>query len=1813
MKKKILIFILIACSFFLNSCINSETPSKPTDEEKSYILAQEAGFSDSYNKWCKLIEQVDASQIKKVVINDNGELIISLLNEESLNLGKVVDDAIPTYQGMTAEKIESENRPVSSSRRAANKFKDAIDEFLDVITTEKVEHYTTKGEKFNIIVHLYNPKAYEILSFTLNNIKYQAYEFKDGSTSTKLIIEVAGESTPGLYEYTIDAIKYIDGTMIKDAKMEGEKTIKVGVQYDNVPSTTIIDETINDNSLELNVDVKDDNKLINVKNGLYFFLYDGTSIIYNQKLVIGTNNIKYDNLKLSTNYEYMIVGVYDDYSGKGKRSVVLFDSTFKSKNGYEIDILNIDYDSVGVQANQILDFVKLKEINLYDQNEKIKSLSSDSITKFDNLLSNHIYTVEVVYSYQYNNTIITTTIKKDVTTLVKSAPIIELKTQTTKDIEYNVLINDSSQTIKNMEIRLIKNDQIIRVNTNISDTFNDLLSNNDYIVSFYYQYDLNEGTALKENIIETKVRTLKVADPILIINNLLTTTNAITFNYEVISEVDVTIKSIDLIQNDIVKFTLKDFNKLEFNNVLSNNEYTLQVTYQYDLNDGEGVNENKQEVVVKTKALEKPILKVFTTSKSNEITIKEVILNEENMINISTPTVIGDTSIVINKVNNSEYVLENAKSNHLYQLNITYQYDLNDGLGIQTETLEFEVSTTKQTPTITFIPYNILQNSVEYNLLIDDSNVTGRVNLITLYEGVTFVKRLNNLDTKIDELKANTKYIVKINYIYDFDDGFGSREINIETSFTTLKEEPTYNLQFQNVDKSSFTLVHSLIDNDNAYQFKQIEIYLEDNLIQIITEFKNTKVTNLLANNKYKVVVIFDKNLNNGLDIGKYTYYVTTDKYQTPTLEINDLTTKTSISYSYVIEDIENIASLEEIALYYNNTKVNINAVDNIFTNLFSDSTYVIRISLLCDYHDGNERKIETYTKTVKTLPVDDILFNIEVTPQKTKLIYNHNVVDVDNIMTIKEVRLYRGNTLVKTNNSINNKVFDELYSNTIYKIVYVIEKDFNNNSDKITVEYEKEVATNSLEVPTIDMNFTSTTNTINYEFNINDYDNILNIKKIDIYKNSQFIKSVTNFVNQVITDLDANTIYKIELTYTYNLNDLQGDVTKEIYKEYSTLADEVEVTNVSLLSNVNPKTNQNVNINIQLSNPSCVAISEVTVNNQKLTVVGGDGISNVIVTLKTSRISGEMEVIVDRLGYQINNELIEQKIVDNNKLTFNVFSRLDIVEINLANGTEVDSQFDSIGYVVTIDNPNDYIVKSISFLRYGIIYTFSQDDNSLTMIDSNHFYIKDIYHIKNICNIQTIVYVDNDKNETTRNYSDSIAVNGIQLNFSDIESTKVNKISTPEELMNIQSGLSYELTNDIDMTGYNWNPIKFTGYFNGNGYKIKNLSYIHEDEWDYNQINNAITFNLINFYGSFIFKNVYFENIYIDIDTTCVMPGDGIAIDYNSSSQGYTRLFSYEDNYMNEMDKIQNVLFSGYINIKSKGELLGGYVLCNSNTYIVDHLTVNNVEYTGDNLISIDTFNQEEFRKNTLNWNFKERVYENYNGLEYYIVDNAYIVIDGYNGTSKDLVIPETINGLKVIGINEMAFSNNTTIETVELPDSLCFIRKAIFANCPNLQKLIYPNSNLRRVKELFGTEYFNDSYLNNSWYIPNKLAYLEIGSKSGEISYDICSNMQSLKEVVIKEGVSTIRPNAFNMCESLVKVKLPKSLTTIEAYVFEGNFNLVGLVIPRNVTVIGERALNISMQTIYCEIESKPVGWNINCTYSWSNIVFGYTNNEN
>jgi hypothetical protein len=88
-------------------------------------------------------------------------------------------------------------------------------------------YYAMKNEDIYIHIHLSNPDEFEILSFTLNGKKYSSNMFEYGSDLQTLILKYNVGDVDGLQEYTIDAIKYVDGEKIKDVRMEGDKTVKV--------------------------------------------------------------------------------------------------------------------------------------------------------------------------------------------------------------------------------------------------------------------------------------------------------------------------------------------------------------------------------------------------------------------------------------------------------------------------------------------------------------------------------------------------------------------------------------------------------------------------------------------------------------------------------------------------------------------------------------------------------------------------------------------------------------------------------------------------------------------------------------------------------------------------------------------------------------------------------------------------------------------------------------------------------------------------------------------------------------------------------------------------------------------------------------------------------------------------------------------------------------------------------------------------------------------------------------------------------------------------------------------------------------------------------------------------------------------------------------------------------------------------------------------------------------------------------------------------------------------------------------------------
>ena len=198
-----------------------------------------------------------------------------------------------------------------------------------------------------------------------------------------------------------------------------------------------------------------------------------------------------------------------------------------------------------------------------------------------------------------------------------------------------------------------------------------------------------------------------------------------------------------------------------------------------------------------------------------------------------------------------------------------------------------------------------------------------------------------------------------------------------------------------------------------------------------------------------------------------------------------------------------------------------------------------------------------------------------------------------------------------------------------------------------------------------------------------------------------------------------------------------------------------------------------------------------------------------------------------------------------------------------------------------------------------------------------------------------------------------------MKLTILETSTSKVEIISTPEDLINIKSGHAYELAQDIDMTGYNWMPSDFSGFIDGKGHTIKNLSMVYEYE---NAMLSCGVFK--NFNGAL--KNVYFENLYMSIDSESI----------------YTQLLYGSGNPV-----IENVLVNGSLVLNYTGNCVLE-IPNNNSLYVVDYLNVNGNKYDYVNTISTNEFNSEEFRTSVLGWDSTNRNFGNYNGLLYTIDD---------------------------------------------------------------------------------------------------------------------------------------------------------------------------------------------------------------------------------
>lgn len=491
--------------------------------------------------------------------------------------------------------------------------KKPVDEIIEEDTSIGIEipeqpmYYAKAGQEIYITVHISNPDSFEILSFTLNGKKYSSYMFEEGSDMENLILKVTVPTdAEGVIDYTIDAIKYVDGTDIKDVDMRGERTVKVGVSTSKQPEATVSDELIRINDVSFDVTLSDRLGLIERCGGMAFaVIVDGDSILSYEEITVGDEHITFEGLETYTSYRYGVVAYYDALDGNGMDIKILFEKEFTTKSVVAPDNIVKTQTSIefGLIFNELYEEKNVTSMSLYHGEDKVKDfdLSGDALTKTfsaTELLSNNAYTVVI----SYTNAGATETVEFHVTTEAKATPDFEIteteKTQTS--FKFDIAITDVDAVGAITKIELVHGEDVTNVEDLTARELTDLLSNNDYTLKATYTYDLNDGVGDQTLVKEFAVKTEAKVEPTFTLKDVTSTIYEISGSYDQ-TNVDNTLinYTVKLVKGDELVKENTD-KEIAFDSLDYYTDYTVKITYTFDVNDGKGVQTKTVEQSIKT-------------------------------------------------------------------------------------------------------------------------------------------------------------------------------------------------------------------------------------------------------------------------------------------------------------------------------------------------------------------------------------------------------------------------------------------------------------------------------------------------------------------------------------------------------------------------------------------------------------------------------------------------------------------------------------------------------------------------------------------------------------------------------------------------------------------------------------------------------------------------------------------------------------------------------------------------------------------------------------------------------------------------------------------------------------------------------------------------------------------------------------------------------------------------------------------------------------------------------------------------------------
>lgn len=218
-------------------------------------------------------------------------------------------------------------------------------------------------------------------------------------------------------------------------------------------------------------------------------------------------------------------------------------------------------------------------------------------------------------------------------------------------------------------------------------------------------------------------------------------------------------------------------------------------------------------------------------------------------------------------------------------------------------------------------------------------------------------------------------------------------------------------------------------------------------------------------------------------------------------------------------------------------------------------------------------------------------------------------------------------------------------------------------------------------------------------------------------------------------------------------------------------------------------------------------------------------------------------------------------------------------------------------------------------------------------------------------------------------------------------------------------------------------------------------------------------------------------------------------------------------------------------------------------------------------------------------------------------------------------IVIPNVIEGKKVIAVGNHAFKGCIGIEKIIISEGIEILGNGAFLNCKGLKEAVLP-STLKRIGTtdpagcpaiVGGMPKFDGAFeytALESITIPDRVKYIgehtfagcgelkkvTLPSKLREIRKGTFRWCRSLEEVVLPRELEAVRLSAFEGCESMKNIDLPEGVKSIEEGAFAGCKSLESIYIPDSVSEIGGGKGSGFLQT-FGEPEERREDFTILC----------------